>query len=85
MLELSNYKMMLEYIKDKIQLQQIEGLLQDNTAIYTEVESTFYQEREEYDKAIAACKQTILQKEQLNADLSSQLHLKAKEVELLRE
>lgn len=66
-MELSNYKMMLEYIKDKIDLKQIEGLLQENTTIYTEVESTFYQEREEYDKSIAACQQTILQKEQHNA------------------
>lgn len=84
MLELSNYKMMLEYIKDKIHLKQIEELLQDNTKIYTEVESTFYQERDEYDKTIASFQQKVLQKDQQLAELNTQLHLRTKEVELLR-
>lgn len=34
-IELGNYKMMLEYIKDKIHLEPIAHLLNQNTAIYS--------------------------------------------------
>lgn len=83
--ELGNYKMMLEYIKDKIHLDPISHLLAENTAIYSEVESTFCQEREEYDRSIAAYRQQTLEKDQQVIALEGQLQLRAREVELLRE
>ena len=50
--ELANYKMMLDYVLAKIHVPSIEGLLKDNSTIYDDLESTFYHEREEYDKFI---------------------------------
>jgi hypothetical protein len=54
--------------------------LQENTGIYTEVESTFYQEREEYDKVIATYKQKLIEKDQKVIETESQLNLKCREV-----
>lgn len=56
--------MMLEYIKDKIRVDQIDELMKENSAIYTEVETTFYQEREEYDRCISGYRQKALESEQ---------------------
>jgi hypothetical protein len=44
--------MMLQYIKDKMQIQDISELLEENTAIYSEVETTFLSERSEYDQTL---------------------------------
>lgn len=43
---------MLDYVLEKIHVPSIEGLLKDNSSIYDDLESTFYHEREEYDKFI---------------------------------
>jgi hypothetical protein len=51
-IELGSYMMMLQYIKDKMQIQDISELLEENTAIYSEVETTFLSERSEYDQTL---------------------------------
>lgn len=75
---------MLEYIREKIQSNEIKDLLNENLSFYTDVEKNLYSERESYNKTIIDFKNKLLQKDQALAGIETALSLKTMELELLK-
>lgn len=70
-IELGSYMMMLQYIKDKVQIQDISELLEENTAIYSQLETTFLSERTDYDNSLHGLNSKLLASQEQNASLQT--------------